>query len=290
MGVQNLRLARILSTPAFVLWGHVARKHEKDATRKSKKEVGMLRNRMRRLVAAVVLLLMMVAPQVANAAPKQVTLDVSYEENALWVLIKDGNQVLDQTSYRLSVEGKSVTIVAKGPTGLVVDVQDAWRGKTVTIKAVARDKTAYADATTTIRIPEMVVNDMYRLYNPNSGEHFYTANKAELSNVLAAGWRYEGVGWHAPTTSKTPVYRLYNPNAGDHHYTMNAAERNMLVIKGWRYEGIGWYSDDNQTVALYRQYNPNARTGTHNYTINKAENDWLVSLGWRAEGIGWYGA
>ncbi|KAB5603116.1 hypothetical protein EHS19_10455, partial [Bifidobacterium jacchi] len=74
------------------------------------------------------------------------------------------------------------------------------------------------------------------------GEHFYTANGAERNMLVAKGWRYEGVGWIAPASSKTPVYRLYNRNAGDHHYTMNAAERNMLVAKGWRYEGIGWYS------------------------------------------------
>lgn len=33
---------------------------------------------------------------------------------------------------------------------------------------------------------------MYRLYNPNSGEHFYTASAAEKVSVTNAGWRYEG--------------------------------------------------------------------------------------------------
>lgn len=32
--------------------------------------------------------------------------------------------------------------------------------------------------------------DMYRLYNPNSGEHFYTANLTEKNKVQSAGWRY----------------------------------------------------------------------------------------------------
>ena len=63
--------------------------------------------------------------------------------------------------------------------------------------------------------------DMYRLYNPNSGEHFYTANPAEKNNLVSLGWRYEGIGWTAPKKSNTPVYRLYNPNSGDHHYTVN---------------------------------------------------------------------
>ena len=130
---------------------------------------------------------------------------------------------------------------------------------------------------------------MQRLYNPNSGEHFYTASAAERDHLVSVGWRCEGVGWTAPSTSATPVHRLYNANAGDHHYTASAAERDHLVSVGWKYEGVGWYSDDETGVPLYRQYNPNAVAGSHNYTADVAENDMLVSVGWRAEGIGWYG-
>jgi hypothetical protein len=130
---------------------------------------------------------------------------------------------------------------------------------------------------------------MYRLYNPNSGEHFYTAGEVERNTLMSLGWSYEGIGWYAPSSSKTPVYRLYNPNSGDHHYTTSAGERNALRQAGWSFEGIGWYSDDAMGVPLYRQYNPNATTGSHNYTTSKAENDALVAAGWVAEGIGWYG-
>ena len=130
---------------------------------------------------------------------------------------------------------------------------------------------------------------MYRLYNPNSGEHFYTSNEKEKNNLVSLGWKYEGIGWTAPSKSNTPVYRLYNKNGGEHHYTMSANEKDNLVKAGWSYEGVGWYSDDNKTVPLYRQYNPNAYANNHNYSTSKEENDWLVSLGWKAEGIGWYG-
>ena len=130
---------------------------------------------------------------------------------------------------------------------------------------------------------------MYRLYNPYSGEHFYTGSVSERDNLSSIGWRYEGVGWTAPTSSNSPVYRLYNRSSGDHHYTTSVSERDWLVTLGWKYEGIGWYSDDNKTVPLYREFNPNVSIGTHNYTTSKYENDWLVSLGWHGEGIGWYG-
>ncbi|MCR5448763.1 MAG: hypothetical protein K6F23_05140, partial [Solobacterium sp.] len=130
--------------------------------------------------------------------------------------------------------------------------------------------------------------DMYRLYNPNSGEHHYTKNAGEKDALVKYGWNYEGIGWTAPK-SGNPVYRLYNPNnGGDHHYTMNAGEKNFLANNGWKYEGIGWYSDPDQKVPVYREYNPNAVARNHNYTANKGEHNYLTSIGWRDEGIGWY--
>lgn len=173
-----------------------------------------------------------------------------------------------------TVSGSSATGLKPGKTQITGTVQGNAFGTSKTISlTVVSDKS----------IP------MYRLYNPNSGEHFYTKDVSERNAVVKAGWRLEGVGWYAPQKSNTPVYRLYNPNAGDHHYTLSAQEVNNLVKAGWKYEGIRWYSDDYKRVPLYRQYNPNAKAGAHNYTTSKKENDYLVKVGWRAEGICWYG-
>ena len=132
---------------------------------------------------------------------------------------------------------------------------------------------------------------MYRLYNPNSWEHFYTGNEKEKDALVGMGWQDEGVGWFAPITSDTPVYRLYNPNnGGDHHYTMNKKEYDALVEAGWIGEDVRWFSDDNESVPVYREYNPGAAIRNHNYTANKKEHDALVNVyGWKDEGIGWYG-
>ena len=138
--------------------------------------------------------------------------------------------------------------------------------------------------------------DMYRMYNRNSGEHFYTASTVERDSLVNAGWRYEGVGWRAPETSSAPVYRLYSGT--DHHYTTSAYERDSLVASGWRYEGIGWYSEDAiKDKPLYRQFNPNVNTeaihnnsGSHNYTMSYDEHSFLVGVGWRGEGVAWYAA
>ena len=134
---------------------------------------------------------------------------------------------------------------------------------------------------------------MYRLYNENSGEHFYTANSDEAQGLADIGWHYEGHAWQSPTTSSTPVYRVYNPNSGEHHYTSNVGEKNNLVSLGWKDEGIGFYSDDSQGVPMYRLYNPNAtgsqEAGAHHYTSNTGERDGLIAIGWRDEGVSWYG-
>ena len=134
---------------------------------------------------------------------------------------------------------------------------------------------------------------MYRLYNPNSGEHFYTGSLEEKENLVSVGWNYEGIAWNAPIKGGDPVYRLYNPNSGDHHYTMSAEEREMLVSVGWKYEGVCWNSvssKDSSAIPLFRLYNPNADCGSHHYTTSTEERDNLVAVGWILEGIGWFGA
>lgn len=131
--------------------------------------------------------------------------------------------------------------------------------------------------------------EMYRLYNPNTGEHFYTSNEAEKNNLVSKGWKHEPQDWISPSYSDIPVYRVYNPNAGDHHYTMDRHERDVLVSLGWKDEGTGWYSDTKKRTPVYRVYNPHATVGTHHYTTNLAEARSLESVGWTYEGICWYG-
>lgn len=129
---------------------------------------------------------------------------------------------------------------------------------------------------------------VYRVYNPNSGEHFYTTSTVERDNCLANGWNDENIGWYAPAANGVQVYRLYNAIGGEHHYTLSAVERDNLVANGWTEEANGWTSDPNETVALLRQYNPNEFANNHNYTTSQFEHDSLIGLGWNNEGIAWY--
>lgn len=162
-------------------------------------------------------------------------------------------------------------------------------GGTTTKPTTPTDPGSSSGQTTKPMTPATGTQVMHRMYNPYSGEHLYTASINERDSLVKIGWKYEGEGWKAPVSSKSPVYRLYNPNSSDHHYTLSSNERDTLVKLGWRYEGVGWYSDDAKGVPLYRQFNPYATIGTHNYTTSKHENDSLAKIGWHAEGIAWYG-
>ncbi|GFH40800.1 family 43 glycosylhydrolase [Lactococcus insecticola] len=129
---------------------------------------------------------------------------------------------------------------------------------------------------------------IYRVYNPKSGEHFYTANEFERDNLVNKNnWKYEGIGWVAPVSSKIPVYRLYSKNIGDHHYTASVAEKNNLVKSGWEYEGISWYGSESNKVPVYRAYNKNAKSGRHSYTTSEVEQQNLIKNKWQDEGVAW---
>ena len=84
-------------------------------------------------------------------------------------------------------------------------------------------------------------SNVYRLYNPNTGDHHYALNPEERDMLEFVGWNYEGVAWFSD--GDIPIYRAYNPNAvtGSHHYSSPEEEILGLVSAGWRDEGIGWY-------------------------------------------------
>ena len=145
------------------------------------------------------------------------------------------------------------------------------------------------DAAVTTNITKDPLGTVYRLYNPHTGEHFYTESLTEKNSLVAGGWGYEGIGWQAPTQG-TPVYRLYNPNAkgGDHYYTKSTFEVSQLVKQGWKKDNAGkpvFYSGGNTKV--YVAYNPHAKSGAHNYTTSNAEQQNLLKAGWKYSTVAW---
>ena len=130
--------------------------------------------------------------------------------------------------------------------------------------------------------------NMYRMYNPNTGEHFYTGSEVERDNLIAVGWQYEGIGFTFPLTTGKPVHRLFQPSTGEHLYTMDENEKAALMAAGWNYEGIAFNSGFENEVPQYRLHNPNAIVGAYHFTASEEEKDNLIAAGWEYQGIGWY--
>lgn len=129
---------------------------------------------------------------------------------------------------------------------------------------------------------------LYRLYNPYTGAHHYTADSAEYDTLVAAGWDGEGEAWTSPASGDA-VWRLYNPYTGDHHYTTDKSEYDALAAVGWDGEDVGWYSaPEDAGVPVWRLYNPYASVGTHHYTLDATERQTMLADGWVDEGVGWY--
>ena len=134
-----------------------------------------------------------------------------------------------------------------------------------------------AQASTTQRI--------YRLYNQWNGDHLFTRDSGERTDLMGRGWSDEGTAWEAPASGAS-VWRLYNPWSGEHLYTTDKAEYDGLAGRGWSREGVSLHSGGKAPV--YRLYNRWLTAGTHLYTTDKAEYDRLVEIGWSGEGVKLY--
>ena len=134
--------------------------------------------------------------------------------------------------------------------------------------------------------------NIFRMYNPNTGEHTYTKNPAEAGKNVEDGWNHEADGdmtaFGAETEGTAPVYRVYNPNSGLHHYTMDRNEVKNLTGLGWSFEGAVFWAMPRMAavgVPMWRLYNPN--NGQHFWTASKGEYDVRCSEGWQGEGEAW---
>jgi hypothetical protein len=131
---------------------------------------------------------------------------------------------------------------------------------------------------------------VYRFYIPQTYEHFWTTNLAERDNMIASGYKYEGVSWYSSSDpSKTPVYRLYAPSLNKHLYTTDLNEKNTLSSSGgWNYEGVSQYvSSSTNSAPIYRLFAPSL--AVHMLTGSSSERAQLIaSGGWKDEGVAWY--
>ena len=241
------------------------------------------------------------------ASTGNVSMDISINNGKVSVNSTDSSEIIMQVSDVYS-NSEYTSIVADGTL-------DA--GDTVTIQLKNDDFSAEFDGTGSLELttdnedapesrvigtlnednPKEDIDDvreqttpsvpMYRMYDPNSGEHFYSGSELERDFLIEAGWHYEGVGFNFPVEG-APVHRLYEPVYGEHLYTMDEAEMNKLLDKGWNYENVAFNSAGTDEVPQYRLHNPNSKRGAYHFTGSQEERDLLISFGWEYQGIGWY--
>ncbi|WP_051341021.1 calcium-binding protein [Azospirillum halopraeferens] len=132
---------------------------------------------------------------------------------------------------------------------------------------------------------------VFRLYNPATGNHLYTASSNEAAAAVAKGYREEGVPFSAEDgyTGLADVFRLYHAGTDDHVYTINAAERDALIAAGgYRDEGVAFRAYGTATegaAPVHRFYSDT--TNDHFYTTDRAEGE---AAGYRYQGVAWYSA
>lgn len=132
---------------------------------------------------------------------------------------------------------------------------------------------------------------LYRMYNPDVNDHFYTTNPYEYNTIAVDyGYLQEGIlGFISPinSTGTIPLYRMYSPTSRDHFYTTDPNEyRTIAVDYGYIQEGkVGYISASGvkDTVSLYRMYSTTATD--HFYTSSLDEySTTAVNYGYSQEG------
>ncbi len=172
----------------------------------------------------------------------------------------------------------------------------AWEGDapSVSLELVALSDNAnhyfnFDSITVYVAVP--VSEEVFRLFNEDTGEHLYSADEGEVAYLVEeAGWSNEGPCWVAPYATGTAVYRLFNESDGEHLYIADQGEISYLVDQGWKNEGVAFFSYDGEGgTPVYRVFDPNGLAFTHTYSIDEGEVAYLVDNGWRNEGEAFYG-
>jgi len=142
--------------------------------------------------------------------------------------------------------------------------------------------------------PTYVTIPVARLYNPQTGDHLYTADQYEINavNCLKPTYVNEGqmfVASQDSSTGDSPVFRLRAPN-GFHIFTISVNEKNQLLSKGYALENSAAFYASTAIktgyVPVYRLYSN--QSGDHLFTTDQGEHVYALSHGYVDEGIAFY--
>ncbi|MBQ7149277.1 MAG: hypothetical protein IJR96_11085 [Pseudobutyrivibrio sp.] len=190
------------------------------------------------------------------------------------------------SSRPAAADYRDATFFADVPNGMLYIYSNKFSKYVVaysTVEGNARPAAVASSSSSSSSEPTTV--PVYRLFNKLTGEHFFTANKAERDLLLGEnaenGWTDEGIAFQAAVTSSTPVYRVFDVTKGIHLYTADVATRDAYIASGCADEGIAWYAAVGTGRKVYKVSNP--ANGRILYTISKAEVDALANAGFTSQ-------
>lgn len=88
---------------------------------------------------------------------------------------------------------------------------------------------------------ETGMDPLYRLYNQNMVDHFYTSEASERDYAQQSGYELqEIIGYILPGAmcDSMPLYRFEHKQTGRHYYTLSQNDFPVAARAGYAYEGI----------------------------------------------------
>jgi hypothetical protein len=196
---------------------------------------------------------------------------------------KDGNtsQSFNLASWEQSINANNAALVGiERALFLYNFISDPV--KSAQVKAVIEKRIADSQIKIVSTIP------FYRLFNPNTGRHFYTPNSSEAQMLTGLGFRIESSLGGILTTQlpgSVPLYRWFRRggNLDDHFYTTSSS------VPGYTAEGTVGYvftntSQNHLLIPIYQYFYPNWE---HLFTTDYDELG-PYNAGYNYEGIGFY--
>ena len=137
---------------------------------------------------------------------------------------------------------------------------------------------------------------VYRLYQPSSGMHLFSANNFEI-DLLTQGSQpfiHEGIAFNVGHGADVDVHRFYNHLSNHHLYSTNSFEMQLLMDNtDYIHEGISFKvfdidSAEMNRMPVFRFYDSDS--GHHYLTSSQQERSiWQTfNSSWLYEGIAWY--
>lgn len=198
-------------------------------------------------------------------------------------LDKDGNasQTVNLAGWEASVTDRNAALIEIGKALFLYNfISDPI--KKAQVKAVIEQHIADSQIKTVSTIP------FYRLFNPNTGRHFYTPNNSEAQMLIGLGFSVESSLGGILTTQQAgsvPLYRWFRRqgNLDDHFYTTASS------VYGYASEGIVGYvylnpAQTHLSIPVHKYFYDNWE---HFYTTDLNELG-TPNSGYIYEGVGFY--